>query len=208
LGKLTALTCLRLNVNSLKGSIPRGLGGLTKLETLLLYNNQLTGPIPPELGNLGALMKLSLQENELTGTIPAALGALSGLRELVLGANQLTEIPPEVLKLCRGRLSQPVWNENPWSRPPSTVLESGFESALGWWEDVKRFGEGKSNKLKMVLVGLAEAGKTTIVRHFTKKSVPKQSDRTVGIEITNWRPSDDVPLQISVWDFAGQADYY
>ncbi|CAM9909050.1 unnamed protein product [Ectocarpus sp. 12 AP-2014] len=208
LGKLTALTYLRLNVNSLEGSIPRELGALTKLETLLLYNNQLTGPIPPELGNLGALVKLSLQENELTGAIPAALGALSVLKELVLGANQLTEIPPEVLKLCRGRLSQPIWNENPWSRPPSTVLESGFESALGWWEDVKRFGEGKSNKLKMVLVGLAEAGKTTIVRHFTKKSVPKQSDRTVGIEITNWRPADNVPLQISVWDFAGQADYY
>ena len=79
---------------------------------------------------------------------------------------------------------------------------------------MKRYGEGKSNKLKMVLVGLAEAGKTTIVRHFTGGSVPRHSDRTVGIEITpNWRPSDDKPtddnpLQVSVWDFAGQADYY
>ncbi len=73
---------------------------------------------------------------------------------------------------------------------------------------MKRYGEGKSNKLKMVLVGLAEAGKTTIVRHFTGGPVPQRSDRTVGIEITpDWRPSGDT-LQVSVWDFAGQADYY
>lgn len=118
-------------------------------------------------------------------------------------------IAQEVLELCRGNLHEPPWCGNPWSRPPSTVLESGFESALGWWEDVKRFGEGKSNRLKMVLVGLAEAGKTTVVRHFTGGSVPKQFDRTVGIEITpDWRPLDEGPLQVSIWDFAGQADYY
>lgn len=89
------------------------------------------------------------------------------------------------------------------------MVESGVESAIGWWEDVKRYGEGKSNKLKMVLVGLAEAGKTTIVRHFTGGPLPERPDRTVGIEITpNWRPSGEDPLQVSVWDFAGQADYY
>ncbi|CAN0462149.1 unnamed protein product, partial [Scytosiphon promiscuus] len=43
----------------------------------------------------------------------------------------------------------------------------------------------------------------------TGRSVPQQSDRTVGIEITpDWRPLDAGPLQVSVWDFAGQADYY
>lgn len=61
----------------------------------------------------------------------------------------------------------------------------------------------------MVLVGLAEAGKTTVVRNFTRMPVPKRDDRTVGIEITpDWRPLDAGLLQISIWDFAGQADYY
>lgn len=72
---------------------------------------------------------------------------------------------------------------------------------------MKRSGEGKSNRLKMVLVGLAEAGKTTIVRHFTGGPVPKGPDRTVGIEITpDWRPLLEGPLQVNIWDFAGQAD--
>ena len=74
---------------------------------------------------------------------------------------------------------------------------------------MKRFGEGKSNRLKTVLVGLAEAGKTTVVRHFTGGTVPNRLDRTVGIEITpDWRPLIEGPLQVNIWDFAGQADYY
>ena len=113
-----------------------------------------------------------------------------------------------MLEKSRNRASW-VWHGNPFLRPPSTVVESGIESALGWWADVEIFGEGKSNKLKMVLVGLAEAGKTTLVRHLTGGPVPDGPDRTVGIEITpDWRPSDGGLLQVSIWDFAGQADYY
>lgn len=121
----------------------------------------------------------------------------------------LAEVPPEVLELCRAQYLRPSWDRNAWSRPPRAVLLSGLESALGWWNDVKQFGEGESNKLKMVLVGLACAGKTTIVRHFTGKPFKEVMDRTVGIDITpDWRPLHWGPLQVSVWDFAGQADYY
>ena len=83
------------------------------------------------------------------------------------------------------------------------------DQAISWWEDIKRFGEGTSNKLKMVLVGLAEAGKTTVARNITGRTIPNSLDRTVGIEITDgFRPVEGGPLEISIWDFAGQADYY
>lgn len=99
--------------------------------------------------------------------------------------------------------------ENPLVRPPQTVMAMGIDQAISWWEDIKRFGEGTSNKMKMVLVGLAEAGKTTVVRNITKRPIPSQFDRTVGIEITEgWRPGAFGPLEVSIWDFAGQADYY
>ncbi|CAM9585483.1 unnamed protein product [Scytosiphon promiscuus] len=233
LGRLPALEVLNLRSNQLSGPIPGALGALAKLSTLDLSHNPLTGPIAPELGNLRELKSLVLFSNQLTGPIPEKLGDLAGLRQLLLFGNQLegsippqlgnlaalqdlqlstnelSEIPSEVLELCRGNLIHTGWNDNPWSRPPSTVLESGYETALGWWEDLKRFGAGKSNKLKLVLVGLAEAGKTTIVRRLTGEPVPKPADRTVGIEITpDWKPCGSVPLQVSIWDFAGQADYY
>lgn len=99
--------------------------------------------------------------------------------------------------------------DNPLSRPPQTVMAMGVEQAISWWDDIGRFGEGTSNKLKMVLVGLAEAGKTTLVRNITGRPTPKTLDRTVGIEITEgWKPLDGCPLEISIWDFAGQADYF
>ena len=120
-------------------------------------------------------------------------------------------IPQEFLELLRQNEVCPTSYAygNPWSRPPAAVMRSGVVAALGWWEDVKRYGLGKSHKLKAVLVGLAEAGKTTIVRHLTGGPLPEHPDRTVGIEITPaWRPSTEDPLQVNVWDFAGQADYY
>lgn len=88
-------------------------------------------------------------------------------------------------------------------------MEMGVEQAISWWDDIQRFGEGTSNKLKMALVGLAEAGKTTVVRNLTGTPIPRKLDRTVGIEITEgWKPVDGAPLEISIWDFAGQADYF
>ncbi|CAN0179506.1 unnamed protein product [Scytosiphon promiscuus] len=209
LGNLTAVETLDFGDNELSGAIPRDLGQLIALVELHLGRNHLSGSVPPELGKLGTLQRLLLHDNELSGPIPPELGKAAALTSLELQNNQLTEIASEVLELCRGSLKETGLNDNPWSRPPSTVLESGYESALGWWEDLKRFGAGKSNKLKMVLVGLAEAGKTTIVRHLTGGSVPRPVDRTVGIEITpDWKPFGSAPLQVSIWDFAGQADYY
>ena len=100
-------------------------------------------------------------------------------------------------------------NENPLLRPPSTIMAMGVDEAIAWWGDIGRFGEGTSNKLKMVLVGLAEAGKTTVVRNITGRPIPKNFERTVGIEITEgWKPIGGGPLEISIWDFAGQADYF
>ncbi|CAN0103048.1 unnamed protein product, partial [Laminaria digitata] len=98
---------------------------------------------------------------------------------------------------------------NPFQRPPQTVVELGVDQAISWWKDIERFGEGTSNKLKMVMVGLAEAGKTTVARNLTGRALPKCLDRTVGIEVTDgWKPIEGGLLEISIWDFAGQADYY
>eukprot|EP00752_Nemacystus_decipiens_P012508 g11078.t2 len=209
LGHLTVLTHLWLNGNHLSGQIPEELGCLTALTKLWLNHNRIGGSIPPQLGALKSLRVLDLGENQLTGPVPPNLSSLEALEIFDLLKNNLTEMPPEILDLLKRTGIQPAWNGNPWVRPPSSVLDSGVEHALGWWDDVRRFGEGKSNKLKIVLVGLARAGKTTVVRHLTKRSAPRRPDRTVGIEITpSWRPLDEGPLQACVWDFAGQADYY
>lgn len=87
-------------------------------------------------------------------------------------------------------------------------MAMGVDAAIAWWKDIGSFGEGTSNKLKMVLVGLEEAGKTTVVEHLAGKPISKPLERTVGIEIMEWKPVGGGPLEISIWDFAGQADYF
>lgn len=97
-------------------------------------------------------------------------------------------------------------NGNPWVRPPRAFLARGLVSAGRWWDGIARFGEGTSSKLKMVLVGLAEAGKTTIVRHFTGGDPADK--RTIGVELSEWKPNKNLPLAVSLWDFSGQSDYH
>ena len=97
MGRLSILTALDLNDNSLTGSIPAELGNLTNLAALGLSGNGLTGSIPPELGRLSNLEGLYLSDNGLTGSIPPELGRLSNLEGLYLSDNGLTgSIPPEL----------------------------------------------------------------------------------------------------------------
>lgn len=82
----------------------------------------------------------------------------------------------------------------------------GLRSAECWWRDINRFGEEDSNKLKIVILGLDEAGKTTFVCHLTGRNLPVE--RTIGVEVTEWRPRDDLNLSASLWDFAEQSEHY
>ena len=96
-GDLTCLTFLRLDVNSLSGSIPAELGDLANLQTLYLSSNSLSGSIPAELGDLANLQTLYLFSNSLSGSIPAELGDLANLQTLYLFSNSLSgSIPAEL----------------------------------------------------------------------------------------------------------------
>ena len=60
-----------------------------------------------------------------------------------------------------------------------------------------------------MLVGEQRVGKTTTVRFLQRRQYP--NSLTVGVEIGKWsyRPSMFKPtFHFSVWDFAGQVEYY
>ena len=127
LGNLSALSLLNLGHNALTGSLPPELKKLSRLNTLHLFGNALTGPIPPELGNLSALQGLSLSGNKLRGPIPPELGNLSALTDLYLSRNQLTgPIPPELGNLSALQVLDLFHNEG-LSGPLPTEL-TGLES--------------------------------------------------------------------------------
>lgn len=107
--------------------------------------------------------------------------------------------------------------ENPWEEPAPEAVKGG-RSKDGWkhivdfYEARERSGTAAVHKLKVVIVGAIFAGKTTLARGLREgKPVPTREDertRGVDVHISPWRPHDNNPLEVSLWDFAGHAGYY
>lgn len=110
---------------------------------------------------------------------------------------------------------------NPWTEPPGDVLLMGMAYTARFLRDLHDYGKTSTNRLKVVLVGLANAGKTSVAVRLKgcspSESLPKAEERTVGVEIWDIKlgpaplnvgggRSDE--LDVKLWDFAGQRAYY
>jgi len=93
--------------------------------------------------------------------------------------------------------------------PPQEICRRGTVSILAY---LKRLNSGSvlCKRTKLMLVGLGEAGKTSLISALIDKSGASRPVITDGIEIREW--SIDLPdksqLTYSIWDFAGQSLYY
>ena len=93
-----------------------------------------------------------------------------------------------------------------------------------------------NDTLKVIFVGMACAGKTSMIKRLIEgrgAKIPKQEERTIGVDIYEWDPKNDgnndrnhvdtrimieddllgrtngdVDVKFSVWDFAGQHVYH
>lgn len=100
------------------------------------------------------------------------------------------------------------------------MLAKGMDHAASFLRDLDDYGRTWSNRLKVVLVGLGEAGKTTIAGRLEDRfgsRLPKPDERTIGVEIRDIKLGSspatggsvpNVELDVSLWDFAGQRAYY
>ncbi|KAK8568404.1 hypothetical protein V6N12_006957 [Hibiscus sabdariffa] len=95
--KLTRLTQLVLEDNSLQGNIPLSFGQLSHLQTLFLAGNRLKGAVPPSLGNLRNLELMNLERNFLSGPIPSSFKTLLHLQSFDLSFNSLSGSIPEFI---------------------------------------------------------------------------------------------------------------
>jgi len=111
--------------------------------------------------------------------------------------------------------------DNRWVEPPADVLRMGMAYAASFLKDLDGYGRIWSNRLKVVLVGLANAGKTSVAIRLQGRAssapLPAVEERTVGVEIRDVQlgrgPADDgsgenAELDVKLWDFAGQRAYY
>ncbi|RAL45688.1 hypothetical protein DM860_009552 [Cuscuta australis] len=99
-GNLTKLEGLILFMNQLSGKIPSGMGRLPALSCVKLFQNNLVGEIPPDFGRFSNLELFDVSSNHLTGSLPDGLCDNKALNFLFAFGNNLTGELPRSLEDC------------------------------------------------------------------------------------------------------------
>lgn len=97
-----SLFFIRLDYNSLEGSIPSTIGNCKSLQVIIFSKNNLVGSIPPEIFTLSSLTDLILSDNSFSGTLPPEIGSLNNLFNLDISNNKISgEIPRSIGKCLK-----------------------------------------------------------------------------------------------------------
>ena len=203
---LPCLVELNISHNSLKylPSAPEWSPSLTILD--LSFNNLTSFPDAVEAPSL---LVLSVAHNQFR-TVPKSICSFSSLEQLDISDNQdILALPVEM-----GRLSHlSVLNLNNLKdlHDPPRAVHGNAEHCIRYLrqklQNVKPF-----YKMKLMLVGCAERGKTTLVAALEGRELECQdTSRTVGVDVSSWKykPQFSKPkFHFSIWDFGGQKEYY
>ncbi|MEG3876124.1 COR domain-containing protein [Microcoleus sp. herbarium7] len=210
IAQLSNLTHLVLNNNQIT-EIPDAIAQLSNLTHLYLFNNQIA-EIPEAIG-LSNLTELYLWDNQIS-EIPEALGKLYNLTQLYLRNNQIEKIPecletlPKLKKLDLRCNPLPI---SPEVLGPANLNEDpGTPAAIFNYLRQLRSGEVLPlNEAKVLLVGQASVGKTSLINRLTHNQYNPNEPQTDGLNITNWQITVNTKtVKLNVWDFGGQEIYH
>jgi internalin A len=212
LEKITQLVALWLGGNQL--SEIKGLENLTQLTQLYIWGNQLSEI--KGLENLNKLNKITLHYNRLTKI--NGLENLKQVDQITLNDNRLTEIPEFILKF-----NLPFYwvsdyknagfyiGNNPFTNPPPEIIKQGNKAIEEYFNQRKKSGEELLNEAKLILLGDGRSGKTSLANRLLGKELPKEADRTQGVDIViggySFPITNGKDFKINIWDFAGQDKY-
>ncbi|WP_176722277.1 COR domain-containing protein, partial [Candidatus Thiosymbion oneisti] len=204
IGQLQRLTSLYLGSNQLS-KLPESIGQLQRLTRLDLSNNQLS-KLPESIGQLRQLTRLDLIFNQLSN-LPESIGQLRQLTSLDLSSNQLSELPKSIgqlRRLARLALSDNWLSElpdgigdlkdlreleldgNPLSDSLTAAVRSGSGAVLAYL----RAKAARLYEAKLLIVGEAGAGKTSLARKLLDPAapLPEEGESTLGINVyRDWR---------------------
>ncbi|MDJ0800104.1 MAG: COR domain-containing protein [Calothrix sp. MO_167.B12] len=205
IGQLTKLQSLYISENQLT-SLPAEIGQLTKLQSLYISENQLTS-LPAEIGQLTKLQYLYLHSNQLT-SLPAEIAKLSNLKYLALSENKIIDFPPEITQL---RLKQLTFLGNTLASIPPEIYRKGFEEILNFYKQLEQETD-RLYEAKLLIVGEAGAGKTTLAKKIQDPNYQLQQDEisTEGIDVIQWKflLKNEKEFRVNIWDFGGQEIYH
>ena len=212
LTNLQELSCSETEVSDLSP-----LSGLTNLQELYCFETEVSDLSP--LSGLTNLQELYCFETEVSDLSPLA-GAIN-LQLLSCHNTQVSDLGLVLPLIQKGIKVQ--WEEGygkkgiclkgcPLTNPPVEVVKQGNAAILRYFEDLETQGEEIVYEAKMLILGDAGAGKTTLARkiedpdadmpHETKDSTPGIAVRSL---VLNAKAPD---FTMHLWDFGGQEVYH
>ena len=226
LGELTELRTLDLEncgVTELPESMTR-LGRLRKLRlshtslavwpdwladlplTILYLDGMDLRSVPPTVLRMSALEVLALDDNNLTA-LPEEIGDLRKLRALYLAMNRLRELPDTLGSLPD--LTTLDVEGNPLPALDPALL--GDDATLIDWLRSRVSGESRNWRSRVLVVGEAAVGKTSLVRALSGLDHRPGEPTTHGMSVANLpfpHPTEPAAtMRLGLWDFGGQPNY-
>jgi internalin A len=237
IGKLKRLTFLDLSSNSIE-LLPPEVLQLSELVKLDMRNNNLAA-FPEPITQLSRLVWLSLDGNRLS-SIPPSIKRLQQLKVLTLAGNEFADIPeaiyelPHLRELSFANPHRSVTNtikqlspkistlkqlqrldlrNNPLETPPIEIASKGVEAIKQYFAQLDLSGSDSLFEAKLLIVGEAGAGKTTLARKLLNPAyeLRETEKSTEGIEVHEWTfPADKQTraFRANIWDFGGQEIYH
>ena len=153
----SSLDLSKLLMTSLPDQIRTLAPSLTELD---LTRNDLT-MLPEALFELTLLTSLTLTDNHLF-VLPSSINKLGRLQQLKLSQNRLEKLPVQLAEL--EYLQTLEVDLNPLVYPPPAVVKRGMAAILGHMRDGLVSGTVTNHKVKVVLMGDSEAGKTSFLK--------------------------------------------
>jgi small GTP-binding protein len=166
--------------------------------------------LPSEIGQLTELVDLWLDNNQLT-SLPLEITKLKSLRGLYLHENPKLGLPAEVL----GPTYADVHSQKARPKPPAEILDYYFAHRTR----MVASGARPLNEAKVLVLGEAEVGKSSLVLALTEGKLAQTLNKTDGIVQKHWGlplrsgrlaagNESDETLRLNLWDFGGQEIYH
>lgn len=218
--RLRHLSNLRLSA-VLPEEVPDWLFELPALVALDLSHNRLPR-LPETLGRAQRLAELDLSYNPLR-EIPDEVWQLERLASLDLWGCPIQRIPAEILKLTALTDLRVDETRPELTVPPPEVTARGLDAIKSYWTQERASGMDYLSEAKLLIVGEAGAGKTTLAKKILHPSYPLNvgEGSTQGIAVLSWRFASAVRIaeadgervlerdfRVNIWDFGGQEIYH
>jgi GTPase SAR1 family protein len=168
---------------------------------------------------LTGLQSIGLSNSQISDI--RSLEKLTGLQSIDLRGNKIKEIPQSILRLNMDISMQYDFlfkgiclHGNPIESPPLEVVEQGKEAIKDYFKQVEKYGTDILYEGKILIVGEAGAGKSTLFLKLENPEPPLPDTKsTLGVVVKeglclSHPEKPEVEMVANLWDFGGQEIQY